>query len=139
MLPKPFLEAALFALARKDERAYLLGALAIRKDGAIVKARNSPSRLETNPEVHAESKICKKLDKGAVVYVSRVNKSGNFAMARPCKHCMRKLRNKQVKKVYYTINNYEWGVIDLNGKVERKRKSVKRRLIRIAGFVRCTQ
>lgn len=121
----------MFTLSRQDERAYLVGALAIRKDGAIVKARNSPSRMETNPEVHAEAKLCKKLDKGAIVYVVRVNKSGNFAIARPCKHCMTKLRNKQVAKVYYTINNYEWGVIDLATKNERKKRTIRKRLIRL--------
>jgi len=131
MLPKPFYIAALFAAARKDERAYILGALAIRSDGAIVKSRNSPSMLETNPKVHAEAKLCKKIDKGSIVYVARVNRNGNFAMAKPCKHCMTKLRNKQVKKVYYTISDYEWGVIDLSGKVERKKRTIKRRLVRI--------
>lgn len=135
MLHRLFYIAALFAASRKDERNYMLGALAIRKDGAIVKSRNSPSMLETNPDAHAEAKLCKKIDKGSIVYVARVNKRGHFAIARPCKHCMSKLRNKQVIRVYYTINDYEWGVIDFSGQIERKKRTVKTRLIKMNGVL----
>lgn len=91
-----------------DYRNFMIGAVGIRADGAIVRARNSADRAYC-PTGHAEAKLVKKLDKGAVVFVCRVRKSGEFGLAKPCKSCETILRNKGIKEVYYSINDDEFG------------------------------
>ena len=102
--------AAQAATRKKDERSFLLGACAIRSDGAIVVAANASSEF---PErlLHAENRLTKKLDKGAIVYVARVKLiDGSFGMAKPCIDCQKVLMSKKVKRVYYTINPENYGI-----------------------------
>ena len=115
MLPAMFYVAAKTAISRKDKRNYCVGAVGIRKDGTIVKSRNSSNSTNIrNPKVHAEYKLSKKLDKYSTVYVARIRPGDkSFGLAKPCKDCERILRSKKVKTVYYTINNNEYGVINL--------------------------
>jgi tRNA(Arg) A34 adenosine deaminase TadA len=104
--------AGKLAVAKEDERAFLLGAVAVRKDGAMVFASNSVSQ-EPNRRAHAEHRISHKIDQGSTVYVARIRLlNGEFAMARPCWDCHKILKSKRVKRVYYTISNNEYGVID---------------------------
>ena len=106
--------AAKIAMSRKDKRNYCIGAVDIRRDGTIVKSRNSSSSNTRNPKVHAEYKLSKKLDKYSIVYVVRIRPGDkSFALAKPCLDCERILRSKKVKTVYYSINNHEYGVLNL--------------------------
>lgn len=101
--------AAKVALSKKDQRAYLLGAIGIRGDGVMVMSLNSPSQ-DPAREAHAEYKLCKKLDHGAVVFIARIRISDSaFVNANPCKACRKILKSKKVKKVYYTIGPKEYG------------------------------
>jgi tRNA(Arg) A34 adenosine deaminase TadA len=105
--------AAKIAQSKSDNRSALVGAVGIRKDGAIVKSLNSPVENKRRL-MHAECKLCRKLDYGATVYVARVRMDNiEFAMARPCFDCRKIMRTKKVKKVYYTINNQQYGILDL--------------------------
>lgn len=45
---------------------------------------------------------CKDLSKAHRIMVTRINKSGNFALAKPCPICVEALRNTQIKQVDYT-------------------------------------
>jgi len=63
------------------------------------------------PSQHAEARLARKLDYGSVVYVSRTLKNGDVALAKPCARCYAILRGKGVRKVFYTINESEYGVI----------------------------
>lgn len=100
-------------MSRDDDRAFLLGAIAIRGDGAMVRALNSPTDLPSR-QVHAEYRLSRKIDYDATVYVARIRLiDGKFGMARPCKNCMKALISKRVKKIYYTINHDEYGIIHL--------------------------
>ena len=104
--------AAKTARSKSDGRAFLLGAVGIRSDGAMVRSLNSPSENKQRL-MHAECKLCRKLDYGAIVYVARVRLDNyEFAMARPCFDCRKIMRTKRVNKVYYTINNFQYGVLD---------------------------
>lgn len=105
--------AARTATSKDDNRSFLLGAIGIRNDGAVVRSLNSPTENK-NRKAHAECKLCRKLDYAApAVYVARVRMDNfEFAMARPCYSCRKILRTKKVKKVFYTINNTSYGVID---------------------------
>lgn len=97
--------ATLFTQAGDKKRDHFLGAIGIRKDGAIVVARNEPTQVRT-PSAHAEARLVKKLGKDAdLVVVVRVTKNGALAMAKPCKKCALALKNYRVKKVFYTTEN----------------------------------
>jgi len=120
-----FLKAKEVATSKKDRRSFYLGAVGIRNDGAIVSATNGPAvmiddnkgRKKSFPQAHAEYRLARKLDVGAVVFVCRVKRgSKKIGLARPCGDCQRILRAVGVKKVYYTINSYEYGVLYLNEK-----------------------
>ena len=109
---KHFELAKKYALKDVVWKRYYFGAIGIRFDGRIVHATNirNPIR-ELN--CHAETRLCKKLDKGSEVYLVRINKCGKkLLLARPCKGCQAKMRAKGVKVVYYSISNNEFGQIE---------------------------
>ena len=110
LIEKRLNEAADYAL-RGSHRSFYLGAMALRKDGATVFARNAFSTSPT-PNAHAEFRLCRKLDVGSIVYVARIIDSG-WAMSKPCNSCMFQLKAFGVKKVYYTISPGEYGYIDV--------------------------
>lgn len=112
MKPVYYLNMAAGAAIRDDGRTYHLGAVAIRSDGALVSARNArtecPNRL-----AHAEYRVARKADVGAIVFVARVTRDGQWAMSRPCSNCQRAMKSRGVKKAYYTIAPEEYGVLNL--------------------------
>lgn len=111
-----FQMAALTAIKREDERSFLLGAVGIRYDGALVKSVNASSFHPVRTG-HAEARLCKKLDVGSIVYVVRVKLlDGSLATARPCKSCQKILRSTGVSKVYYSISEFEYGIMTFNNK-----------------------
>lgn len=89
------------ALRGEDGRTYLLGAAAIRGDGAIVTATNGPAPKPTK-EAHAEYRLARKLDRKATVLVVRVKRDGSYGCALPCASCRYILALAEVAKVYYT-------------------------------------
>lgn len=125
--------ASKYAVFRtNDGRTFFIGAVGVRNDGRIVHSHND-AVLDTCrrgdeslnavrskfviykrfPESHAESRLTKKIGFGGIVYVARVARgSGELAMSRPCECCQNILKFFRVKKVYYTINNTQWGVWD---------------------------
>ncbi len=103
-------KAALNGDTHEATRQYWIGAVGIRKDGATVTSNNVPCRLQ-EPAAHAEYRLCRKLDRGAIVFVVRVKRSGGLALARPCKSCREIMRVRGVRKCYYSISNNEYGVL----------------------------
>jgi deoxycytidylate deaminase len=102
--------AGRMAISKQDRRTYLLGAIGVRGDGTMVRSMNSPSPIP-NREIHAEYKLCRKLDHGATVYIARIRVGdGAFVNAKPCLACRKVLRSRRVKKVYYTIGENEYGI-----------------------------
>ncbi len=100
--PKKFLVlAAKIAGYKKDSRCYRLGVVALRGDGVMVCSYNSAPKQPT-PTHHAEAKIARKLDHGAIVYLARVLATGEWANSTPCLNCRRILKNAYVKRVYFT-------------------------------------
>jgi tRNA(Arg) A34 adenosine deaminase TadA len=93
-------------------RQNLLGAVGVRTDGAIVKSNNLSCRFPTK-EAHAEARVCRKLGWGGTVYVVRVLRDGTLTMAKPCRNCENRMRLSGVVKVYYSINENEFGVMTL--------------------------
>lgn len=110
--------AAEKALTREDQRTFFLGCVAIRKDGARVVSSNSPSSTP-NRTAHCEYKALKKCDRGATLFVARVKADGSYGMSRPCPNCSKAIISKDVEKVYYTINENQYGVWNVNKDSDR--------------------
>lgn len=89
------------ALRGSNLRNFMVGAAAIRADGALVSACNGPS-TQPHPEAHAEARLCQKLDRGAIVHVVRRRRNGTLACSRPCPKCEHVLRRHGAAHVYYT-------------------------------------
>lgn len=109
-------EAGKIALG-DDERNFLLGAIGVRQDGVNVSAKNGAVISSTYDDyriisdAHAECRVIRKLGKCGTIYVARVlKKNGGFAMARPCGGCQLRIRAAKVKKVFYTINEKQYGI-----------------------------
>jgi len=101
--------AARVAEESLDGRSFLLGCVAKRKDGTLVYSYNSHSNFPLYAG-HAEARVLRKAGKGATLWVARILRlNGEWAMARPCSRCQALLKNKKVKKVYYTIGPNEYG------------------------------
>lgn len=66
---------------------------------------------------HAELSVILGIDKkvttGADVYVVRLNPSGNLKNSRPCDMCIGVLKFVGVRRVFYSIDNNEYGVMKL--------------------------
>lgn len=105
-------QTALKGDCKEAARHYRLGAVGIRTDGAIVTSSNIPHRTP-EPHAHAEARVARKLNWGGVVYVVRIRSNGTLAIARPCKRCQSAMRLRGVGKVYYSINETEYGVMHL--------------------------
>lgn len=124
--PKFLVEAAKMAVPviDDDSRAYWLGAVGVRTDGAVVMSRNGTvfSTVRSNyriiPGNHAECRVLRKMSCYGVLYVSRVSHTYTLAMSRPCEVCQVKIRSKKISKVYYSINNFQYGVWDPHDDVD---------------------
>lgn len=94
-----------------EERNYRIGCVGIRTDGAIVVA---PNLLTKRPEhtAHSESRVLRKSDAGVTLYVARIHRDNNVALAKPCVKCQALIKNRRVRRVFYTISNSEYAVWD---------------------------
>lgn len=93
-----------------EYRNFYLAAVGTRSDGTTVIASNIATPVKCR-EVHAEKRLCKKLDVGSTVYVARVTRDGSWAMSRPCHACEKAMRSRGVRRVYYTIGPSEFGCV----------------------------
>ena len=106
------------ALAELSDNKFRHGAV-IRKNGKTISVGinhtiNDPSMLDdataaTNAAVHAEVaalNACRKTNlKGATIYVARISKKGEPRMSKPCLRCQAALRERGVKKIFYTLEH----------------------------------
>lgn len=93
-------------------RVHRLGAVGLRRDGVLVAAFNGAAGAKT-PAVHAEARLCRKLGRHGVVFVARRASSG-YRLAKPCARCESLLRRCGARKVYFTISDCEYGVLNLS-------------------------
>lgn len=100
-------------LAEKGDkkRRYFLAAGGYRKDGAWVEAVNGAAVGGPCPPAHAEARCCRKLGPSDTVYVVRVKRDGKWGLAKPCRHCEKKMRDQGVKRVIYSIGPEEARVL----------------------------
>jgi tRNA(Arg) A34 adenosine deaminase TadA len=120
-----------FSIAKKEAKKaknedYKHGAVLV-KGGSIISVSHNvsiPSKFADRYKIHggiatrhAEINCVLGLDKkvtsGAVLFVVRVSRGGNLRLSKPCPMCRSVLEYVGVKKVYYSIDNDEYGVIRL--------------------------
>lgn len=117
---KLLLDAAQIALPTTDNdyRNFWLGSIGFREDGVMVSAKNgaaetshSVKQYELQPNSHAEGRLLRKLGKKGIIYVARIAKgTGKLAMAMPCGMCQIRIKSAHTKKVYFSINETQYGV-----------------------------
>ena len=93
-------------------RIAFMGAVAERHDGVIVVSRNGSAK-DKSPPSHAEIRVLRKSGYGATVYVARVLRNGERALAKPCSNCMSALKAKGVEEVYFTTGKNDWEKLKL--------------------------
>lgn len=113
--------AAAVANRQDDTRTHRIGAVGLRSDGVMVAAYNGTAEYK-RPRVHAEVRLCRKMGRYGTVFVARRTATG-FMMARPCATCQAILRAHRVQRVYYSIRDDEYGVIDFTKKIEKRKKT----------------
>lgn len=95
---------------------YHVGAVLV-KGSVLARKSNMPTR-EGMAGVCAEEALLRHPPKkgriGSKVYVARVTKQGEVTMAKPCKKCQLILKNKKVKKVFYTDWEGKWQELSLD-------------------------
>jgi tRNA(Arg) A34 adenosine deaminase TadA len=62
---------------------------------------------------HAEARVLQRARDGPKygLFVYREDSKGNVKLARPCKKCLGFIKKYSVKKIYYSIDNFSYGVI----------------------------
>jgi tRNA(Arg) A34 adenosine deaminase TadA len=88
---------------------FLFGAICVRRDGAIVTSYNIRTK---NPGIsaHAEARCLRKAGYGSTLYIVRIDRAGNWCMAKPCAGCASLIRNRGVRKVFYTVSEKIYAV-----------------------------
>jgi deoxycytidylate deaminase len=62
--------------------------------------------------VHAEQMTLikgRKFTDGGILYVARVTKAKNLALASPCSVCRYLIKESNIKRVHYSVGPNEWG------------------------------
>lgn len=127
--------AAKVAIGGDKCRNFLVGSVAIRRDGVLICARNGAvfctdtENYQSIASAHSEFRASNKLDKGSVIYVARIARFGGgltpdgnplFALSRPCFTCKTRLIARGVHKAYYTIDPLSYGVMNFRTGEERQ-------------------
>jgi deoxycytidylate deaminase len=112
-------------MAHKSESRFRLGAVLAKRNKVISTGYNQMRKTHPLQEkynkgehtigLHAEVHACLSVDiadlNGAELFVARVLKNGNQAMAKPCETCVRFMRDVGIRTVTYTTDNvsvYTW-------------------------------
>jgi len=104
-------EAINLAIKHRNKKNFLFGCIAKRSDGVYVRSVNHDISGEPLPSGHAEARVLRKAGTGSILWVARIAKDNKtWAMAKPCRHCRALIKNRGVKRVYYTIGPNEWGI-----------------------------
>lgn len=99
------------AAMESDCPDFRVGAALLKSNRIVSIGRNWFKRSHTQSQtrwngIHAEfdclNKIGLEKAKNCTIFVVRITKGGNLAMARPCEHCLNLINKYKIKVVYYT-------------------------------------
>lgn len=62
----------------------------------------------TGSHMHAEMNVLRFAKPGDTLEIIRFLKTGGRAMAKPCEHCMKYIREAGIKKIRYTNTSGDW-------------------------------
>jgi hypothetical protein len=104
--------------SKNDKRSSLHGAVGIRSDGVVIRSRNEAQQVAHVGDsfkrlglAHAEQRCIRKTGSHGTLYVVRVLKrDGKFAYSRPCVMCRAVLKARNTIEVFYSIDEYFYGV-----------------------------
>jgi len=114
------------AIMNDKKRKYYIGAIGIGLNGLITRASIIRNTTDSHNKHHAEYRLCEKFTStSSVIYVARLSRleTSTFALARPCQKCLNTLCTRDVRKIYYTIDDTFYGVIKLKGGIIVSEKS----------------
>jgi deoxycytidylate deaminase len=113
-----FLAVAETIAERSTLKRFNVGAMIV-KDGDISTgwAHMSDLQLQKYISIHAEMHALwranpKSLDGADCFLVTLSAKSKNRTNSKPCESCMAHLYDAGIRKVYYTVSNEEYGIVD---------------------------
>jgi len=107
------------AQARKSRHPrWQMGAIVASAGRVLGAGANSPKNdpaIEgiplTSCSIHAEVAALRGVDaEGSTIYVARVTRSGRRGMARPCHRCEAVIRKAGVRRVVWTMDDFNYGV-----------------------------
>ena len=100
---------------------FRLSAILVKKnrmrEAAVNSRKTHPllSNFYSFPFLHAESSVIIKHGisncEGYILYVIRILKNNNLALAKPCFACQKLIQSVGIKRVYYSINNDEYNLL----------------------------
>ena len=102
--------------AEKSKERHKIGAIIFKGNKIISKAYNEiracsylhPKRKRFEFSLHAEQRAiinARTSLKRASILVVRINKSGEFLLAKPCKYCLAYIEDVGIKNIYYSTKN----------------------------------
>lgn len=65
----------------------------------------SPPSVSIHAEMNCLRTCSKKRIKGCELYIYREHKNGRLALAKPCEDCLNVIRQKGIKRIYYTTES----------------------------------
>lgn len=99
--------------ALHPKKANSFGAVGVRPDGLVVSSYNVLVEGQRTLRGHAEYRLHSKLISGSDVYLVRTGSTPEPRLAKPCVACETLLRQRRVRRVYYSIGTGEYGVLQL--------------------------
>lgn len=125
MNPSTGLRLALGQAWEAEHSLWKLGA-ALTRGGSLLtvgrnKTKNDPLIVDHKfCSVHAEEDVLNQVDDatGTVLYVARVTRGRKIGLARPCVRCMETAHVAGVRKVVYTVDAHQFGVIRVGAYME---------------------
>ena len=102
--------------ALKTEDRFQVGCAVYKGGNLLASAANQMTKSHTAaqkhynfPFPHAEYNAIRSVKssclKNCTLYVARVDKDGNYVMAKPCSCCQKMLKSHGIKTVYFTTGN----------------------------------
>ena len=124
---KRLIELATRVAESSENKDYRHGAILVKGNNVLNAASNKNAharfgkrfrrRDKGNPTYHAELGCILGLDRsvtrGADLYVVRVGRAGTLRLSKPCHMCEAALKHVGVRRVYYSINENEFGCVKL--------------------------